>query len=94
VNPPATTSGRLTVLNPGLSLPGVRVEIMEKGKSVSVPVTASYGFHEATRDVELQLDDTGAVKPNSVALMLGADPSSEQKLFSPLTWWLQWVYKT
>ncbi|MDA8335044.1 MAG: PglZ domain-containing protein [Peptococcaceae bacterium] len=70
--------GRLTGMNLGLDLPRVRVEILEKGKSLSEPVTASYGFHAATREVELQLDDSGTVKPNSVALRLRSDPSSSK----------------
>ena len=39
------------------SRPKVRVEIRAKGKCVSIPVSASYGFEEATGDVQLRVAD-------------------------------------
>ena len=44
----------------GLEPPKVRVEIRAKGKGVSTPVSASYGFEEATGDVQLRASATEA----------------------------------
>jgi len=56
----------------GIEPPKVRVEIRSKGKSVSSPVSASYGFEEATGDVGLRLSesDPKAIEPNTVTLMI------------------------
>ena len=44
----------------GLEPPKVRVEVRAKGKCVSVPVSASYGFEQATGDVQLRASATDA----------------------------------
>ena len=56
----------------GIEPPKVRVEIRSKGKCVSSPVSASYGFEEATGDVGLRLSesDPKAIEPNTVTLMI------------------------
>jgi hypothetical protein len=56
----------------GLEPPKVRVEIRAKGKPVSRPVSASYGFEDATGEVELRArdDNPKEVEPNTVALMI------------------------
>ncbi|MBD0371450.1 MAG: PglZ domain-containing protein [Pyrinomonadaceae bacterium] len=52
--------------------PKVRVEIRAKGESISTPVSASYGFEEATGDIQLRLDenDPKAIEPNTVTLAI------------------------
>lgn len=55
-----------------LVAPKVRLEIRAKGDTLSQPVSASYGFEEATGDVQLRLavDNPKAIEPNTVTLML------------------------
>jgi hypothetical protein len=52
--------------------PKVRVELRSKGKSISAPVSASYGFEEATGDVTLKLadNDNKQTEPNTVTVMV------------------------
>lgn len=51
--------------------PKVRVELRAKGKSISRPVSASYGFDEATGDVDLKKDEARQdVAPNTITLMV------------------------
>ncbi|MDP9363433.1 MAG: PglZ domain-containing protein [Chloroflexota bacterium] len=58
------------------SLPRVRIEVRIDGQPVSEPVSASYGFNEGTRDVELAFDpEERAVRTNTVTLMIGSGPS-------------------
>ncbi len=55
--------------------PRVRVEVRAKGKCVSVPVSASYGFEQATGDVQLRASATDArqIEPDTVTLMVDVD---------------------
>jgi hypothetical protein len=50
----------------------VRVELRAKGKNISRPVSASYGFDEATGDVVLKRDETRPqeVAANTITLMV------------------------
>jgi len=50
----------------------VRVELRAKGKNVTRPVSASYGFDEASGDVILKKDDSRPqeVVPNTITLMV------------------------
>jgi hypothetical protein len=59
----------------GLEPPKVRVEIRAKGKCVSAPVSASYGFEEATGDVQLRAsaNDPREIEPDTVTLMVAVD---------------------
>jgi hypothetical protein len=59
----------------GLEPPRVRVETRAKGKCVSTPVSASYGFEEATGDVQLRASaaDAKQIEPNTVTLMVDVD---------------------
>ncbi len=58
------------------SLPRVRVEVRLDAKPVSDPVSATYGFNEGTRDVELALEPgERAVQTNTVTLMISSGPS-------------------
>ena len=56
----------------GLEPPKVRVEVRAKGKCVSTPVSASYGFEEATGDVQLRpsANDPKQIEPDTVTLMV------------------------
>jgi hypothetical protein len=66
------------------ALPKLRVEIRAKGGTVSVPVSASYGFEEATGDFQMRLaeSDPRVCEPNTVTLMLAEAP--EQKTVTVL----------
>ncbi len=59
----------------GLEPPKVRVEIRAKGKCVSTPVSASYGFEEATGDVQLRASasDPRQIEPDTVTLMVNVE---------------------
>jgi len=59
----------------GIEPPKVRVEIRAKGKCVSVPVSASYGFEQATGDVQLRASSTDGkqIEPDTVTLMVNVD---------------------
>jgi len=56
----------------GAAPPRIRVEIRANKKCVSLPVSASYGFEDATRDVTLEFveGDARRVEPNTVTMML------------------------
>lgn len=56
----------------GVEPPKIRVEIRAKGKCVSRPVSASYGFQDATGEVQLRAkeEDPKVVEPNTIAVML------------------------
>jgi hypothetical protein len=58
--------------------PKVRVELRSKGKVVSSPVSASYGFEEATGDVTLKIvdNDNKKIEPNTVTVMVTLDEGS------------------
>lgn len=67
----------------GISLPlppSVRVELREDGNVISKPVSASYGFEDATGDVQMRLGekDPLALEPNTVTLMIIKDPSQKK----------------
>ncbi len=59
----------------GLEPPKVRVEVRAKGKCVSTPVSASYGFEEATGDVQLRASatDPKQIEPDTVTLMVNVE---------------------
>jgi len=56
--------------------PAVRVEVRAEGATISVPVSASYGFSEATRDVKLALaaDSPQQIAPVTITLMITETP--------------------
>jgi hypothetical protein len=64
--------------------PKVRVELRSKGKSVSSPVSASYGFEEATGDVILKIsnNDSKQIEPNTVTVMVTLEEDSSTKTAS------------
>lgn len=56
----------------------VRLEIRSGAQTLSTAVAATYGFEEATRDIQMALDtsegnDTRELQPNTVTLMLNRD---------------------
>ena len=55
--------------------PKVRVEVRVKKDCISQPATASYGFEEATGDIQLQpgTDNPRAIESNTVALIITQD---------------------
>ncbi|WAS06087.1 PglZ domain-containing protein [Gloeomargaritales cyanobacterium VI4D9] len=56
----------------GLKPPTVRIEVRANKKCVSQPVSASYGFEDATGEVRLKLaeHDPRRIEPNTVTVML------------------------
>ena len=62
-----------------LEPPKVRVEIRAKGKCVSIPVSASYGYGNATGEVSLKLaeSDPKKIEPNTVTVMLVEEVSQK-----------------
>lgn len=58
-----------------LVAPRVRLELRAQGKSVSLAVSASYGFDESGSDVALRVDETNdnTIEPNTIALMVTED---------------------
>ena len=61
----------------GYEPPKVRIELRANKKCVSVPVSASYGFEDATGEVKLKTSeiDSKRIEPNTVTVML-----SEQEI--------------
>ena len=59
----------------GFEPPKVRIELRTNKKCVSVPVSASYGFEDATGEVKLKIaeSDNKRIEPNTVTLMLSED---------------------
>jgi hypothetical protein len=57
----------------------VRLEVRAKGRCLSTPVSASYGYAEATGDVQLRLaeEDRRKVATNTVTLMIVAEPGQK-----------------
>jgi hypothetical protein len=58
-----------------VAAPRVRVELRDKAGVCSIPVSASYGFDEATRDVQLRFNEDAerAIEPDTVTLQLDRD---------------------
>jgi hypothetical protein len=67
-----------------LEPPKVRIELRSKGKCLSVPVSASYGFEESTGDVMLKLadNDNKKIEPNTVTVMVTLDEQAPPKTVS------------
>jgi PglZ domain len=55
--------------------PKVRVDVRSKKETISKPISASYGFENATGDVQLKLtaDNSKTIEPNTVTLMITED---------------------
>jgi len=56
----------------GFEPPKVRIELRANKKCVSLPVSASYGFEDATGEVKLKIaeNDQKRIEPNTVTVML------------------------
>jgi hypothetical protein len=63
----------------GLKPPTVRIEVRANKKCVSQPVSASYGFEDATGEVRLKLaeHDPRRIEPNTVTVMLSEEISQQ-----------------
>jgi hypothetical protein len=61
-------------------VPPVRVEVrVGKEGAISIPVAATYGYNEITRDVQMAFaDDSRELAPNSVTLMITRDDLAPQ----------------
>jgi hypothetical protein len=59
----------------GFEPPKVRIEVRANKKCISVPVSASYGFEDATGEVKLKAaeQDSTHIEPNTVAVMIAED---------------------
>jgi len=70
-----TVSGQTAELLP-VEPPAVRVEVRAGDQIVSVPVSASYGFQESTKDVQLMLSDEKpqAIAPDTITLLITESP--------------------
>ena len=65
----------------GIDPPTVRIELRANKKCVSVPVSASYGFENATGEVKLKAaeNDNKRIEPNTVTVMLPRPEEISQK---------------
>ena len=63
----------------GFEPPKVRIELRANKKCVSLPVSASYGFEDATGEVTLKISeaDPKRIEPNTVTLMLSEEISQK-----------------
>ena len=63
----------------GFEPPKVRVELRANKKTVSIPVSASYGFEDATHEVNLMTSesDNKRIEPNTVTMMLTEEISQK-----------------
>jgi hypothetical protein len=61
-----------------LVAPKVRIEIRMGQKNISLPASASYGFEEATGDIQLKMSENEpqTIEPNKVTLLI-SEPSSK-----------------
>ena len=59
----------------GFEPPKVRIELRANKKCVSLPVSASYGFEDATGEVKLKISesDNKRIEPNTVTVMLSEE---------------------
>ncbi|MBC7250399.1 MAG: PglZ domain-containing protein [Anaerolineae bacterium] len=74
-----TVEGRSTELLP-VEPPAVRVEMRAGEQPISVPVSASYGFQEATKDVQLELaaGEPQVIAKNTITLMVTETPPVDE----------------
>lgn len=63
----------------GFEPPKVRIELRANKKCVSMPVSASYGFEDATGEVKLKISETDnkRIEPNTVTVMLSEEISQK-----------------
>ena len=60
--------------------PVIRVEVRHQDRAISLPVSASYGFQEATKDVRLEEDPSApqSIARNTITLMLTETPDAQE----------------
>jgi hypothetical protein len=63
----------------GMEPPKVRIEVRANKKVISSPVSASYGFEDATGEVELKVSgaDPKKIEPDTVTVMITEEPSQK-----------------
>src|SRR5262249_52665529 len=63
----------------GFEPPKVRIELRVNKKCVSKPVSASYGFEDATGEVKLKVAETDnkRIEPNTITVMISEDISEK-----------------
>jgi hypothetical protein len=63
----------------GFEPPKVRIELRANKKCVSLPVSASYGFEDATGEVKLKIaeHDNKRIEPNTVTVMVSEEISQK-----------------
>lgn len=63
----------------GFEPPKVRIELRANKKCVSIPVSASYGFEDATGEVKLKIaeNDSKRIEPNTVTVMMSEEISQK-----------------
>jgi hypothetical protein len=63
----------------GFEPPKVRIELRANKKCVSMPVSASYGFEDATGEVKLKIaeSDNKRIEPNTVTVMMSEEISQK-----------------
>jgi hypothetical protein len=63
----------------GIEPPKVRIELRANNKPVSRPVSASYGFEDATGEVKLKAseNDNKQIEPNTITVMLTEEISQK-----------------
>ncbi len=76
-----TVTGETSQLLP-LEPPLVRVEVRAGTQTISAPISASYGFNEVTKDVQLALqpEDERAIAANTITLMMINDEPHVDKV--------------
>lgn len=59
--------------------PKIRVEIRDKGETISTPVSAAYGFDESTGDILMRIDETSGnlLELNTVTLAITKESSQK-----------------
>ncbi|MDD5368832.1 MAG: PglZ domain-containing protein [Anaerolineaceae bacterium] len=64
--------------------PKVHIEVRSKNDSISMPISASYGFSDATGDVQMRAiqEDPRKVEPNTITLMITKDSSEKKSVVS------------
>jgi hypothetical protein len=73
-----TIQGEITNLFE-VHIPRVRVAILCNGETISIPVSASYGFTEGTGDVQLKVKESDAksIEPDTVTLIINEKPKGK-----------------
>ena len=63
-----------------IETPAIRIEVRAADQPISVPVSASYGFQDATKDVQLELaaDEPQTIAKNTITLMITETPQVDQ----------------